>query len=170
MKRMLLGDRPPQAARGSGGASGGASGPNPMGDEVIGGLRHGQPAEEVVKLFGEPSGRGRTAMEEATGDYIQTWTYKDAGLAIDMAASTRKGPQRVSRLTITAPSTLKTRKDIGIGSPRQAVLAAYGKLRDPEDPSGDDAEVFIAGSIYGGVFFTFEADKVREIFLGAGAE
>ncbi|MBL8974757.1 MAG: hypothetical protein JNK56_29445, partial [Myxococcales bacterium] len=53
---------------------------------------------------------------------------------------------------------------------RQAVLAAYGKLRDPEDPSGDDAEVFIAGSIYGGVFFTFEADKVREIFLGAGAE
>ena len=75
-----------------------------------------------------------------------------------------------NRLTITAPSTLKTRKDIGIGSPRQAVLAAYGKLRDPEAPSGDDAEVFIAGSIYGGVFFTFEADKVREIFLGAGAE
>ena len=74
---------------GEGELSQAASGPNPMGDEVIGGLRHGQPAEEVVKLFGEPSGRGRTAMEEATGDYIQTWTYKDAGLAIDMAASTR---------------------------------------------------------------------------------
>lgn len=31
----------------------------------------------------------------------------------------------------TAPSVLTTRFGAGVGSPRKAVLAAHGKLRDP---------------------------------------
>ena len=50
------------------------------------------------------------------------------------------------------------------------MLDGYGKMRDPEFPSGDREEVLLAGSIYGGIFFTFKKDKVSEIFLGAGAE
>lgn len=50
------------------------------------------------------------------------------------------------------------------------MLARYGKFSDPDDPSGDAEEVFIAGSVYGGIFFTMKADKVVEIFMGAGAE
>ena len=146
------------------------SGPNPMGDEVIGGLRRGMPADEVIALLGEPRSRGKIWLEAATGSYVQDWSYTDQGLAIGMAANTRKGPQKVSMLTVKAPSTFKTIKDIGIGSPRKAVLAAYGNLRDPADPSGDLDEVFIAGSVYGGVMFTFAADKVTEIFVGAAAE
>ncbi|MBK8266492.1 MAG: hypothetical protein IPK80_34845 [Nannocystis sp.] len=146
------------------------TGPNPMGDEVIGGLRIGLPAAEVIKLLGEPGKRGRIEEEGATGEWVQSWDYKDQGVSISMSADTRKGPQTLHSLRIAAPSAFKTSKDIGIGSTRKAVLAAYGKLRDPEDPSGDAAEIFIAGSIYGGVFFTFKADKVLEIFVGAGAE
>ncbi|MBA3545790.1 MAG: hypothetical protein H0T76_04835 [Nannocystis sp.] len=145
-------------------------GPNPMGDEVIGGLRHGMPAEEVLALLGEPAKRGRVILEMATGTYIQEWLYKDKGVRLSMGADTRKGPQRIHTLRIKAPSELTTRFGVGVGSPRKAVLAAYGKLRDPFEPSGDAADEFIAGSVYGGVFFTFVADKVTEIFVGAGAE
>jgi hypothetical protein len=145
-------------------------GPNPLGDEVIGGLKYGSPAEDVIKLLGEPSKRGRIEEEGATGYYVQKWDYKGQGLSMFMAADKRKGPQRLYTLTVSAPSTLKTRFGIGIGSSRKEVLAAYGKMRDPEMPSGDADDSFIAGSIYGGVFFDFTADKVTRIFLGAGAE
>jgi hypothetical protein len=146
------------------------AGPNPMGDEEIGGLRYGMSAEEVLKKVGEPGHRGRISLEGATGTYIQDWEYKDRGLFLTMGADKRKGPQKLYTLTIRAPSTLTTRLGVGIGSPRKAVLAAYGKLRDPGDPSGDAADLFIAGSVYGGVFFTLAGDKVTEIFVGAGAE
>lgn len=145
-------------------------GPNPMGDEVIGGLRLGMPAEEVLALVGEPAKRGRVELEGATGTYIQEWSYKPQGLRLSMGAETRKGAQRLHTLTIKAPSALATRLGIGIGSTRKAVLAAYGKMGDPADPAGATDEVFVAGTVYGGVFFTFAADKVTEIFVGAGAE
>ncbi len=163
-------------------------GPDPMGDERIGGLRIGMPAEEVLALLGEPAKRGRIELEGATGAYIQEWSYKDQGLRLSMGADTRKGAQKIHTLTLKAPSELTTRFGVGIGSPRKAVLAAYGKLRDPLEPSGDAADEFIAGSVYGGVFFTFARpvavfptwsrgvgsdvafDKVTEIFVGAGAE
>lgn len=146
------------------------SGPNVMGQEALGDLHYGMPASVAIKLVGQPSSRGSIEMEEATGSYVQSWTYKDQGLDLVMAAGTRKGSQTIYMITVAAPSTLKTHKGIGIGSSRKDVLAAYGTLRDPEDPSGDQADVFIAGSIYGGVFFTMVADKVSEIFIGAGAE
>ena len=82
-----------------------------------------------------------------------------------------KGGQSITAINVKAPATFKTRLGIGIGSSRKEVLGAYGKLRDPEFPSGDNEEVFLAGSIYGGVFFTFnKKDQVSEIFAGAGAE
>ena len=46
---------------------------------------------------------------------------------------------------------------------------AYGDVRAPEDDARD-ADVFIAGSIHGGLHFEFENDAVIEIFLGASAE
>ena len=129
-----------------------------------------QPAAKVTELLGKPKQVGENVLWAATGEWVQSWDYKDQGVSIRMSADTRRGPQTIYNFSIEAPSTFKTIKEIGIGSPRKAVLAAYGKLRDPEDPSGDKAETFIAGSIYGGVFFTFKADKVVDIFVGAGAE
>ena len=127
------------------------------------------PDDRLGKL-GEPGKRGRISEEEATGLFLQTWDYPDQGLTVMMGAPARRGPQTIHSLQIVAPSTLTTRLGVGIGSPRKDVLARYGKFRDPDDPSGDAEEVFIAGSVYGGIFFTMKADKVVEIFMGAGAE
>jgi hypothetical protein len=146
------------------------SGPDPMTEEVIGGLQYGSADEDVIKLFGQPSSRGRIELEGASGAYVQEWHYKQLGLDLMMAASKRKGPQSVYTLSIKAPSTLKTRFGVGIGSPRKDVLKFYGKMRDPEMPSGDNDDGFTAGSIYGGVMFDFVDDKVSDIFLGAAAE
>ena len=124
----------------------------------------------MVAKLGEPAKKGRKAMSEATAETIQEWSYPDRGLKLAMADDDKRG-QSITAITIKAPATFKTRLGIGIGSSRKEVLGAYGKLRDPEFPSGDNEEVFLAGSIYGGVFFTFnKKDQVSEIFVGAGAE
>ena len=145
-------------------------GPDPVREEKIGELEIGTPAAVVVEKHGEPKKKDRIEMQEATGDYVQTWSYPDQGLTLGMYSDSRKSAQTIGAITIKAPSTLTTKLGVGIGSPRKVVLDAYGKMRDPEFPSGDKEEVFLAGSIYGGIFFTFKKDKVSEIFLGAGAE
>ena len=127
----------------------------------------------MIAKLGGPAKKGRKAMSEATAETIQEWSYPDRGLKLAMADDD-KGGQSITAITIKAPATFKTRLGIGIGSSRKEVIDAYGKLRDPEFPPGDKGdkeEVFLAGSIYGGVFFTFnKKDQVSEIFVGAGAE
>lgn len=137
--------------------------------DQIGEFDTGVAADQVVAKLGEPTKKGRIELEEATGNYLQTWTYPE-GLSITMAADKRKGPQRINSITIKAPSPLKTKKGLGIGATRADVLKHYGKVRAPENEP-EDQDLFIAGSIYGGLFFTFDKQgKVTEIFLGAGAE
>lgn len=143
-------------------------------DEQLGTFKPGTPAEVIIAAVGEPKSKGRMFTEEASGDFFQTWTWQD-GLSIAMSSDTRKGPQRASRLTITSPSTLKSKKGVGIGSTRADVIKHYGSKRAPESEP-EDTSVFVAGSVYGGIFFKFAGttdkptDKVVEIFLGAGAE
>lgn len=140
-----------------------------MAKESIGELKWGMSAGDVLTRLGEPKKRGRIEMWEATGDHVQAWTYAD-GLALTMASATRKGEQRLHSVTIKAPSQLKTAKGLGIGAARADVLKNYENKRALENEP-DDQELFIAGSIYGGLFFNFDArGKVSEIFLGAGAE
>ena len=140
-------------------------------DEQIGDFDWGAKAEDVLAKLGEPAKKGRIEMEGATGNYLQDWTYPD-GLSISMASDTRKAKnQKINSITIKAPSALRTKKGLGIGATRAEVLKHYGKRRAPETEP-DDREMFVAGSIYGGLFFTFDmqGEKVTEIFLGAGAE
>ncbi len=140
-----------------------------MMDEKIGELSMSSTGADVVAQLGEPTRKGRTDLSEASGEMIQAWHYPDQGVTLGMVVADDKSTS-IGSVTIKPPCTLKTRLGIGIGSTRKEVLDAYGKLRDPEFPSGEQEEVFLAGSIYGGVFFTFKKDVVREIFVGAGAE
>jgi hypothetical protein len=136
---------------------------------TIGPLKWGMPAEKVAELVGEPGKKGSVQFEEATADYVQFWNYRDQGLTVMMTADSRKGKQRVGSITIVAPSTLKTDTGLGIGARRADVLKHHGKQR-AVDSDPDDPEVFVAGSIYGGLFFMFKGDTVKQIYLGAGAE
>lgn len=47
---------------------------------------------------------------------------------------------------------------------------AYGSFEDKENASAAKKNSFVAGSIYGGILFTFKDNKVSSIFFGAAAE
>jgi hypothetical protein len=105
---------------------------------------------------------------DVDGDYYQEWAYPACGIRLDMGAATPKGRQTISSITITRPSSWKTGRGIGIGSTEREVIAAYG--RDRERETSVPGERLVAGTVYGGLVFTFAAGRVTQIFLGAAAE
>lgn len=139
-------------------------------NEALGQLRLGMESVEVLGVVGSPVEKGEILESEATGDFEQAWEYPDAGLTLYMSAGSRGGPQTLGSLRAHSNCTLQTRRGVGIGSDWATVEKAYGNVHDQEGLDPDDNSVFTAGSVYGGVFFMFEAGKVNEIFMGAGAE
>lgn len=144
--------------------------PDVLKDESFGGLKLGISGADVVQRLGEPAKKGRPEEWGADGRFHHSWSYPDHGLALDLAGDKRTGPWTLASIRAKAPCTFRTSRGVGIGDPRSAVEAAYGKDREPG--SEPDDEVFVAGSVYWGVFFSFDAKdrNVSEIFLGAGAE
>lgn len=145
-------------------------------DESIGPLREGMTASEVVDLLGQPSEKGEIFEEGATGLWVQEWKHPDKGVFLFMRAPTERGAQTVGAITVKAPNEYATKRGIAVGSTRAAVEKAYGDVQDQDrvfDSGGEpdaDASTFVAGSIFGGIIFSFEAGKVSEIFMGAAAE
>jgi hypothetical protein len=138
-----------------------------MKKERIGGLGIGTPAAAAIKALGKPSSKGKIELQEADGNYVQTWTYADKGVELGLSSAKRGGPQTIDWMTIKGSSTLKTAKGIGLGSTVAEVARAYGAEKNAEESS---PESFVVGSMYGGVIFRLAKDKVTEIFLGAAAE
>jgi hypothetical protein len=85
-----------------------------------------------------------------------------------------KGNQTINMITIKKPCAYKTKKNIGIDSTRDEVLKEYANEIDLSGTSlnfsGLSSKELIAGSIYGGMIFKFENDRVSSIFLGVAAE
>jgi hypothetical protein len=75
----------------------------------------------------------------------------------------KPGNQSLNMITITKPCELKTKRNIGIGSTYEEVDNAYRKEINPEF---SDTETLTAGSIYGGIIFSFQNMRV----IGASAE
>ena len=134
--------------------------------EPLGQLALGSKPAEVLKLMGKPESRGKKTPQEATGTSVQDWNYPAKGLTITMEFV--KKEETVSMIRATAGCTLATARGVKIGSTEAAVNKAYGKERDKE--SSEAGKSFVAGSLYGGVVFTFKDGKVSEIFIGAAAE
>lgn len=137
-------------------------------EERIGPLRVDQPAAEAERLIPCPVQRGPVELWGADGEYHQTWTVPACGLTLDLSAAESAGPQTIRAITLTAPSSWKTARGIGISSTEREVMVAYGRDRNAEE--SQVGSLFVAGSVYGGLLFTFEAGRVIQIFLGAAAE
>lgn len=137
-------------------------------DESLGNLKLGQKAATVIKELGEPKSKGENQLWEATGEWVQEWHYPAKGLSFHMASEKEKGAKTLLSITATEKCTLATSKQIKIGSTEEEVRKAYAKLENKEE--GKPGETLVAGSIYGGVIFTFKKGKVVEIFIGAAAE
>jgi hypothetical protein len=136
--------------------------------EQVGDLRIGMSQADAAKAVPCRVQRGKEVFEAATGDYVQDWRYPPCGLTFKMGSGTKGGPKTVQSITVTGPSTLQTKRGIRIGSTEQEVVQAYGRYRDEE--WSKKGESFVAGSVYGGLIFTFTGGKVSKIFLGAAAE
>ena len=138
------------------------------GKDAFGELKTGLTDKDVVAKLGEPERKDGREEEGATGDIVDLWYYPKKGIVLTMSSQTMTSAQSVSGITIKAPCAFKTKLGIGVGSTRADVLAAYGAFKDPEFPAGP--EQFIAGSVYGGMFFDFTKEQVVSMFMGVGAE
>ena len=137
-------------------------------EELIGPLRFNQPAAEAKRLITCPVQRGPVELWGADGEYHQAWTAPACGLTLDLSAAKPSGAQTLTAITLTRPSSWKTRRGIGIGSTEREVIAAYG--RDREKETSVPGQRLVAGTLYGGLVFTFRQSRVTRIFLGAAAE
>ncbi|HPF59637.1 MAG TPA: hypothetical protein P5149_00645 [Candidatus Competibacteraceae bacterium] len=136
--------------------------------EHIGPLRIDQPAAEAERQIPCPVQRSPAELWGADGEYHQTWAAPACGLTLDMSAAGSTGPWILAAITLTAPGTWSTGRGISLGATEQEVMTAYGQDRNTEESQAE--QTFVAGSIYGGLLFTFEAGRVTQIFLGAAAE
>lgn len=136
-----------------------------MKNEVLGPVRIGAKSDDVVKALGAPESKPQTSVSEVDAKPHQQWIYLKQAVVLDML--TESGEQEVAMITVSAPSTLKTRRGIGIGSTKDAVMNAYAT---EIDPSANDPRTIVAGTVYGGLIFGLEKGRVTSIVLGAVAE
>jgi hypothetical protein len=136
--------------------------------ESLGKLKIGQKAAEVVEILGKPEAKGKDAMWEAIGEWVQEWKYPAQGVSLQMSAPKQNGTRSVLSLTARGACQFATARGIKIGSSEAEVRKAYGSVQDKEQSAA--GKTFVAGSIYGGVIFQFKGGKVSEIFIGAAAE
>jgi hypothetical protein len=141
-----------------------------MAGESLGGIKIGMAEKKLKDLIGQPKKKGPVKLTEATGEYDQTWLYPDKGLEITLSAQSKTGAKTVTSFTASTGCGLTTTKGIRIGSAEADVRKAYGSFEDKENGSMGQKNSLVAGSIYGGIIFTFKDKKVTRIFFGAAAE
>lgn len=139
-----------------------------MREESLGKLKLDLSAQQVIQLLGNPRQKGGVEFWAGDAIYHQYWYYPNQGITLSMASETEKGQQNIAFIKLVSPSTLPTKRGITIGSSIEEVSLAYAKEKDQEMSIPD--QTFVAGSIYGGLIFTFDNGRVIEIFLGAAAE
>ena len=136
-------------------------------NESLGELKFGRQLSEVAKLLGEPSETITYGVLWADAEYHQGFKYQEKGIEIDVILGEEDWDKTINMITITAPCTYKTKKGIGIGSSYEEVVEAY---KDYIEPGFSDHTSATAGTVYGGIIFNLEDNKVNLIFIGAAAE
>ena len=141
----------------------------------LGGLRLGMTQAEITSLHGGPDSFSNSgAGERVDGLQEICWFYNTSGSAdvlYDAALrlvgdDVRDGPDAVvSSIWITSPCTWTLDTGIGIGSPQEAVDAAYPDAAfEPGDTENSWVYGYIAGDLYLGI--TVEDGAVSFISLG----
>ena len=158
---------PPSPAAGTPAEAGDAAGEEDetkiLDVEAIGPLRFGSSGAQLVKHLGAPKTKSPGGYEGATGAYNSWWSWP--GVGASMVADKPTGPWLARSIQVSAPSKLATKAGIRIGSTRKEVEAKYRRGSMDQGEPGS----FLAGSPYGGLYFTFKDDVVTEIGLGVFA-
>lgn len=141
-------------------------GSNLMKNETLNGLKIGLKVSDLKNMLGEPSNKTKNELWGADGEYHQTYEYGKQGIELDMIGK-KEADKTINMITIVSPCDYKTSKGISIGTNYQQVKQAYIEFYNPEF---SNSESLVAGSVFGGVIFSFENSKVKTIFIGANAE
>jgi len=139
-----------------------------LGEEQVGGLALGMSMDAVFALLGRPDSATEPVEEAATGDIVTTYMWGAAGVQVDSAQTPADPKQTALRVNVQAPFAGKTLRQIGIGNTEAEARAAYADAIDLDHTR--PGEGLVAGSIFGGVIFSFEGGRVTSIFIGAAAE
>ncbi len=139
----------------------------------IGGIKIGSTEAEVRAVAQGQLTKGEDVIWEVLDNAVQQWIFPESGLSLDMVSERVGGAKTVLSITIEAPSKLQTGRGIGIGAAMTDVTAAYAEFytnRDEREVFSNSDDVYLVGSIYGGMLFRIKDGKVATIFLGAMAE
>jgi hypothetical protein len=93
--------------------------------ERLGNLRLGMTPERIIEIWGNPLTQSPRKLDHCIGDYHQDWNYLNQGLVLSLVSDTQDGAQTLEYIQAEAPSKLKTKRGIGIGSSWNAVKQAY---------------------------------------------
>ena len=137
-----------------------------MKNESFGEIRLELGINRVLEILGEPEEKTKAELWGADGEYHQQWNYLNNGIELDIIGEPDTA-LKVNMITISGHSELKTKRNIGIGSSFEDVKSAY---KSEIDPNMIDIKTIVAGTIFGGIIFNFENNKVNSIFIGAIAE
>jgi hypothetical protein len=137
-----------------------------MHQEKLDQLSLGLSAEGLSQILGNPSEESTPTLWGADGLTHKTIKYSKEGVELDLVQKADSS-YSVNMITITAPCKFKTLKGIGIDSDAQSIKSAYSDYIDIKELSESQ---IVAGSIYGGIVFRLENQKVKSIFIGASAE
>ena len=136
-----------------------------MKTESLGELKLGLAPKEITELIGKHEEKAISEYFGYGGTYHE-WKYTKKGILLTFLNESDSIPI-VSRIEISEPCKLKTKKNIGIGSKIENVQIAY---RNEIDKTKSDAKAIVAGTVLGGIIFRLENKKVRTIIIGPIAE
>ncbi len=138
-------------------------------EQDVGGVHIGMRGDVVIERVGSGLRREEAQYAEADGAYHQTWTWPGLGLSIDMMADSASPSPRaweVGTIHVRAPSRLRTRAGVGIGSTVADLELVYGSCKSPD--AGTDQ--LLVGNVYEGLLFELRDDRVVAFHVGAFAE
>lgn len=136
--------------------------------EHFGPVYLGQSEKDAVVALGAPDAKSKAQEWGADGMMHEDWTYKTAGLVVNMSFNKTGDPGKtVFSIKATAPCNFKTAAGAGVGSSYDEVKNLYAGNTDASVTG--NAEI-IVGSVYGGIIFQFANGKASSVFLGAAAE
>jgi hypothetical protein len=120
----------------------------------------------VIEKLGNADSISPKKYWEALGSYVNTMHYYTSGYVFEIEHYETETP-RILSITLTKSCKAELPNGIKIGSTRTNVLEYYKHHIDSDNSSSSK---ILVGSLYNGILFTTEEDKVIKIFIGALAE
>ena len=135
--------------------------------ETFGEIKIGQALTYLLKAMGNPDTKSKVTEWGAVGLMHEDWTYKSKGVVINLSSEKKNSDKVIFSITANSNCNFKTRANMGIGNTYEEVTDVYKRDIDTEQTT---KETIVVGSVYGGIIFSFENNKVKSVYLGPAAE